>query len=94
MTVAVAMLVAAVAAVTGGGVGAYAKLVSTRPATCAPSEFACTSSSSTSVAADEDDEDAAAVRCVPSIRYCDGRRDCPDGSDEPHDCTREFCNQR
>jgi len=93
-TAAVVVLAAVVVAAAGGG-GAYAKLMSTRPATCTLSEFACTSSSSS--AADEDDDDAtgaAAVRCVPSIRYCDGRRDCPDGSDEPHYCTREFNRQQ
>lgn len=90
-TAAVAVLAAVVVAAVGGG-GVYAKLTSTRPAACTLSEFACSSSSST---ADEDDDDAntaatADVSCVPSIKYCDGRRDCPDGSDEPHYCTREF----
>ncbi|CAI6351177.1 unnamed protein product [Macrosiphum euphorbiae] len=92
-TAAVAVLAAVVVAAAGGG-GVYAKLTSTRPAACTLSEFACSSSSST---ADEDDDDAntaaAAVRCVQSIKYCDGRRDCPDGSDEPHYCTREFNKQ-
>ncbi|XP_022173298.1 uncharacterized protein LOC111035824 [Myzus persicae] len=89
-TAAVAVLAAVVVAAAGGG-GVYAKLMSTRQAACTLSEFECSSSSST---VDEDDDDvttAAAVRCVPSIKYCDGRRDCPDGSDEPHYCTP--CNR-
>lgn len=91
-TAAVVVLAAVVVAAAGGG-GGYAKLMSTRQAVCTLSEFECSSSSST---VDEDDDDvttAAAVRCVPSIKYCDGRRDCPDGSDEPHYCTREFNKQ-
>lgn len=45
---------------------------------CSLSEFPCTL------------QDAAAPRCIPAVRYCDGRRDCSDGSDEPQYCTREY----
>ncbi|VVC44282.1 Hypothetical protein CINCED_3A007418 [Cinara cedri] len=48
-----------------------------KPATCSRTEFACTADT--------------AVRCVPSVRVCDGHRDCPDGSDEPQYCTP--CNK-
>ncbi|GFT81892.1 uncharacterized protein NPIL_298171 [Nephila pilipes] len=31
------------------------------------------------------------LRCIPLNKFCDGIRNCPDGSDEPPDCTN--CNQ-
>lgn len=76
-----AMSVAAVsfivAVVVSGASGKH-----TAVSACSLSEFAC--SASADAAAE------AVVRCVPAVKYCDGRRDCPDGSDEPQYCTCEF----
>lgn len=54
------------------------KMMATRSAACSPSEFTCSNS------------DVAVIRCVPAVKYCDGHHDCPDGSDEPQYCTREY----
>ncbi|GIY91140.1 hypothetical protein CEXT_791521 [Caerostris extrusa] len=30
------------------------------------------------------------LRCIPLNKFCDGIRNCPDGSDEPPECTSKF----
>lgn len=75
-------LLAAVALAAVAGVGGVdGKQMATGQAACSLSEFSCSSPASVS---------SDVVRCVPSTRYCDGHRDCPDGSDEPQYCTREY----
>lgn len=78
-------------------VAAAAIRVDGKPQTkCSVSEFTCSSATAAAAAvassssSSDDDDNAVVPHCVPSIRYCDGRRDCPDGSDEPQHCTREY----
>ncbi|XP_050432272.1 uncharacterized protein LOC126840515 [Adelges cooleyi] len=76
----IALAVAFVAAVVAStGTGGHDDGQSERQrSSCSLSEFACGGG-------------GHRTKCVPAIRYCDNRRDCPDGSDEPQYCTP--CNR-